>query len=122
MLIPPFDLQTAHLMFGLFSSHVQGTIIFVTKRIESHQEADSVWLQVPDGYVRERGILFGALGPPSMVPFDAAHHLPKSQVRHDAMISFKWQYAVMVITSAEVTFLAHVLNDVLIMTDTKGVY
>jgi hypothetical protein len=53
----------------------------VTKRIEGHQEADSVWLQVPDGYVRERGILFGALGPPSVIPFDAAHHLPKSQVR-----------------------------------------
>lgn len=40
-----------------------------------------MWLQVPDGYVRERGILFGALGPPSVVPFDPALHLPKEQVR-----------------------------------------
>lgn len=31
--------------------------------------------------MRERGILFGALGPPSVVPFDPALHLPKEQVR-----------------------------------------
>jgi hypothetical protein len=79
LLLSLINTCTSHFVFFFIQS--QGTVIFVTKRIEGHQEADSVWLQVPDGYVRERGILFGALGPPSVVPFDAAHHLPKSQVR-----------------------------------------
>ena len=56
-------------------------MIFATERTEGFLDADSVWLQVPDGYIRERGILFGALGPPSVVPFAPEIHLPESQVR-----------------------------------------
>lgn len=56
-------------------------MIFATERTEGFLDADSVWLQVPDGYIRERGILFGALGPPSVVPFAPELHLPESQVR-----------------------------------------
>ena len=59
----------------------------MTERIEGNFDNDSVWLQVPDGYVRERGILFGALGPPSVVPFDPALHLPKAQVMPLAFLS-----------------------------------
>ena len=69
----PFSLLT-------HKSIIQGAVIFATERTEGFLDADSVWLQVPDGYVRERGILFGALGPPSVVPFAPELHLQEAQV------------------------------------------
>ena len=73
------------LILSFFKQHHsflhQGSVIFATERTEGYLDADSVWLQVPDGYIRERGILFGALGPPSVVPFAPEVHLPESQAR-----------------------------------------
>ena len=56
----------------------------MTERTEGSPEADSAWLQIPDGYVRERGVLFGALGPSSATPFDPTVHLTTSQVGYIA--------------------------------------
>jgi hypothetical protein len=69
-----------HILIISYYIIYQGAVIFATERTEGFLDADSVWLQVPDGYVRERGILFGALGPPSVVPFSPELHLPESQV------------------------------------------
>jgi hypothetical protein len=52
----------------------------VAERVKGIPDSDSVWLQVPDGYIRECAILFGILGPPSLQPFDPLVHLNNSEV------------------------------------------
>lgn len=75
-------------------------MIFVTERTEGSPEADSSWLQIPDGYVRERGVLFGAQGPSSAIPFDPTVHLTTSQVYFSSavlLLSFTYSCVVPVL-------------------------
>lgn len=55
-------------------------MVFVSDRVKGSPEGDSVWLQVPDGYIRESAMLFGILGPPYLIPFDPVVHLNTSIV------------------------------------------
>ena len=52
----------------------------MTERVEGLPENDSIWLQLADGYLRERVVLFSVQGPPSAVPFNSSIHLSPTQV------------------------------------------
>ena len=59
---------------------LKGSVVFVIERVEGLPENDSIWLQLPDGYMRERVVLFSVQGPPSALPFNPSIHLSSKQV------------------------------------------
>ena len=84
----PF-LRFPFLFFPLFSSPhypflsfrpLKGSVVYVAERVEGLPENDSIWLQLPDGYMRERVVLFSVQGPPSALPFNPSIHLSSKQV------------------------------------------
>ena len=58
-----------------------GTVVFVLARCPVEDSADSAWLQIHDGYVRECSIMFTVRGPRAIETFSPTQHMPEAQRR-----------------------------------------